>query len=161
MPRYIAELPRLRSSLPDDVWEVIDRHEARGFTGCPEYVAAMVAFYKQHLCRLDPWPEELEYSFAELGEDSYVAMNGPSEFNITGVIKDWDVTGEIQRIDAPVLVLAGRHDELSPEAQQDMAQAFPNGECVILENGAHMPFFDDREAFMAAAREFLSRVEGG
>lgn len=161
MPRYIAELPRLRSSLPADVWEVIDRHEERGFTGCPEYVAAMVAFYKQHLCRLDPWPEELELSFAELGEDSYVAMNGPSEFNISGAIKDWDVTGEIQRIEVPVLVLAGRHDELSPEAQEDMAREFPKGEFVVLENGAHMPFFDDREPFMAAARDFLSRVERG
>ncbi|MFN8215602.1 MAG: proline iminopeptidase-family hydrolase [Solirubrobacterales bacterium] len=161
MPRYIAELPRLRPSLSDEVWKVIDYHEENGFTGCPEYVAAMVPFYKQHLCRLDPWPEELELSFAELGAESYEAMNGPSEFNITGVIKDWQVGEELDRIEVPVLVMAGRYDELSPEAQEDMARAFPNGEFVAFENGAHMPFFDDREAFMAAAREFLTRVEAG
>lgn len=159
MPRYIDELARLRPSLSEEVWEVIDRHEANGFTGCPEYVAAMVDFYKQHLCRMDPWPDELERAFAGLGEESYVAMNGPSEFNITGEIKDWDVTGELGSIDVPVLVAAGRHDELSPEAQSDMADALPRGELVILEEGAHMPFFDDREAFMSAAREFLARVD--
>lgn len=159
MPRYIEELPRLRPSLSEKSWEIIDHHEANGFTSCPEYVAEMVPFYKQHLCRMDPWPVELERSFAELGDESYLAMNGPSEFNITGVIKDWHVTDELGAIDVPVLVAAGRHDELSPEAQEEMSKAFPKGEFVVFESGAHMPFFDDREAFMAAAREFLNRVD--
>lgn len=159
MPRYIEELPRLRPSLSEESWKIIDYHEEHGFTSCPEYVAEMVGFYKQHLCRMDPWPVELERSFAELGDESYLAMNGPSEFNITGVIKDWNVTAELGNIEVPVLVAAGRYDELSPEAQEDMAKALPKGEFAVFERGAHMPFFDDREAFMAAARAFLRRVE--
>jgi proline iminopeptidase len=159
MPRYISELGRLRPSLSAETWKVIDRHEAHGWFSCPEYAAAMVPFYKQHFCRLDPWPEEVELSFEEIGADSYLAMNGPSEFNITGVIKDWDVTAELPGVDVPALVVAGAYDELSPESQRDMADLLPQGEFVLLDQGAHMSFWDDREAFMAATREFLARVE--
>jgi proline-specific peptidase len=159
MPRYIRELSRLRPSLLAAAWEVIDRHEANGWFSCPEYAAAMVPFYKQHFCRLDPWPDAVELSFEQMGTESYMAMNGPSEFNITGIIKDWDVTQELAEIDVPVLVIAGGYDELSPESQSDMADMLPNGEFAFIPDGAHMAFFDDRTAFMAATREFLRRVD--
>ena len=159
MPRYIRELSRLRPSLPAAEWEVIDRHEAHGWVSCPEYAAAMVPFYKRHFCRLDPWPEAVELSFEQMGAESYLAMNGPSEFNITGIIKDWDVTAELPAIDVPVLAIAGRYDELSPESQEDMAGLLPNGEFALVPEGAHMAFWDDRAAFMTATRAFLRRVD--
>jgi hypothetical protein len=31
-------------------------HEQAGFTACPEYQAAILGFYREHVCRLDPWP---------------------------------------------------------------------------------------------------------
>jgi proline iminopeptidase len=159
MPRYIRELLRLRPSLPAAAWEVIDRHEAHGWFSCPEYAAAMVPFYKQHFCRLDPWPEAVELSFEQMGAESYLAMNGPSEFNITGIIKDWDVRGELAEIEVPVLAIAGWYDELSPESQEDMAGLVPNGEFALVPEGAHMAFWDDRAAFMTATRAFLRRVD--
>jgi proline iminopeptidase len=158
MPRYISELARLRPSLPPQTWEVIDRHEEHGWLDCPEYAAAMVPFYKKHFCQLDPWPELVERAFAEMSSECYRAMNGPSEFNISGIIKDWDVTLELSKIDIPALVIAGRDDELSPESQRDMAELLPRGEFVLVD-GAHLAFWDDREAFMDATRRFLRRVD--
>jgi hypothetical protein len=34
---------------------------------CPEYQAAILGFYRKHVCRLNPWPAGLERSFAEAG----------------------------------------------------------------------------------------------
>ena len=31
---------------------VIREHEAAGFTSCPEYRAAILGFYRKHVCRL-------------------------------------------------------------------------------------------------------------
>jgi proline iminopeptidase len=86
-------------------------------------------------------------------------MNGPSEFNISGSFKDWDVTQRLAEITVPTLVLAGRHDELSPEAQADMARRIPGAEFEVFENGSHMAFWDDRDKFMKTMRGFLNRVD--
>jgi hypothetical protein len=82
------------------VRQVISEHEAAGFTACPEYQAAILGFYREHVCRLSPWPASLERSFAEAGYPVYNAMNGPSEFSVTGTLRTWDVMdrlGEIGR----------------------------------------------------------------
>ena len=50
---------------PAEVRQVIAEHEAAGFTACPEYQAAILGFYREHVCRLSTWPASLERSFAE------------------------------------------------------------------------------------------------
>ena len=60
IPRWIEDCNELRAELPEDVQDVLDRHEASGYTGCPEYQAALLVFYRRHVCRLDPWPDGLE-----------------------------------------------------------------------------------------------------
>ena len=53
VPRVVAEMGILRGQLPEDVERVIADHEARREFDCPEYSAAILVFYKRHLCRLD------------------------------------------------------------------------------------------------------------
>ena len=60
----------------------------------------------------------------------------------------------------PVLAIAGRYDELSPESQEDMAVLLPNGEFTLVPEGAHMAFWDDRTASMTATRASPSRRVG-
>jgi len=64
----------------------IETNEARGVFDCPEYTAAVMVFYKRHLCRLESWPAGVEYSMgAGFGSGPYLTMWGPSEFGpVTG-----------------------------------------------------------------------------
>ena len=103
---------QLLAELPADVREVIERHEAQGYTSCPEYLGAVAVFYQRHLCRLQPWPAGLERSFAEMSPVVYETMNGPSEFTVTGRFRDWDVFDRLGEIHVPALVMGGRHDEI-------------------------------------------------
>ena len=65
----------------------------------PEYQAAVMEFYRRHLCRLDPWPECVLQSAAELdGNQVYLTMNGPTEFDVIGSLRDWDRTADLGRI---------------------------------------------------------------
>jgi proline-specific peptidase len=159
MPRWIRECNELRDELPAEEREILDRHEANGWTACPEYQGALVTFYRRHVCRLDPWPEGLERSFAEAGYDVYTTMNGPSEFTVTGNFKDWDVTERLDEIGAPTLVVGGEHDEARPAHMESIAASIPGARLRILEDASHLCFWEKREEFMAAVNDFLDRVE--
>ncbi len=90
MPLWVQETGRLRSLLPDDVQEVLTRHETAGTTGSDEYEAAVLKFYERHLCRIVPFPECLQRTFDQMDEDPtvYHAMNGPSEFHVIGWLRE-------------------------------------------------------------------------
>ena len=56
MIRWVSDCEALLAEETEQTRRVIREHEAAGFTGCPEYQAAILGFYRKHVCRLDPWP---------------------------------------------------------------------------------------------------------
>jgi proline iminopeptidase len=159
MPRWVRECDELLAEEPDDVRSAIRSHEERGFTDCPEYQAAILGFYRAHVCRLDPWPEGLERSFAEAGLQVYHHMNGPSEFTVTGTLRNWDVSERLAEITVPTLLVGGEHDECRPAHLADMARRIPGSQHVVIEDASHLCFAEQRERFMAVMNDFLSRTE--
>jgi proline-specific peptidase len=159
--RAVREMNELRKQLPDDVQRVLDDHEARQFFDCPEYTAAIMAFYKRHLCRLDPWPEIVERSMGpSFGAGPYLTMWGPSEFGpVTGNLNGWDITGRLGEINTPTLLTVGRHDEMWPSHMADMRDLMPHAELIIFEESSHMAFVEERPAYVAAMNRFLDAVE--
>src|SRR3954468_10163408 len=77
-PDFVAEANRLRAQLPPEVEATLRRHEEAGTTDDPEYEEACQVFYRRHVCRLDPWPDEVTESFAWIERDPtvYHTMNG-------------------------------------------------------------------------------------
>ncbi|KAF8981863.1 Alpha/Beta hydrolase protein [Cyathus striatus] len=65
-----------------------------------EYQDVMNVFYGKHVCRANPWPEELIRSFAflEANPSVYQAMQGPSEFTVTGTLKTWSIIDIVHNI---------------------------------------------------------------
>lgn len=159
MPRFARDNAALREQLPEEVRDVLNWHEAKGFTGCPEYQGAIAFWFKRHICRLTPWPEGLERAFAGLGVECYEAMVGPSEFHVVGNLKDWDVTERLSELTVPTLYVAGRHDEVRPEHMQAMHKQTPGSRFVVFENSAHLPFEEEREPFMTLVNAFLEASE--
>jgi proline-specific peptidase len=162
VPQWGAEAARLRAELPAAVQEALTRHEAAGTTGSPEYKAATMVYYARHVCRLDPWPECLQRAFARLAEDPevYNTMWGPSEFHVTGTLKEWDVRGRLPGILAPALVLGGRFDECTPAIQEDLQRRLPGSQWTVFEDSAHLPHLEEPERFREVVEGFLERVEG-
>jgi L-proline amide hydrolase len=161
IPLWVAEANGLREELPVDVQEALTRHEAAGSTDTPEYREAMQVFYRRHVCRLDPWPEEVVRTFALMDEDPtvYRTMNGPSEFHVVGTIRDWDITERLGEIDVPTLLVSGRHDEATPRIVGEIRDRIPNAEWVLLEESSHLPHVEEPERFVEAVEGFLERVE--
>ena len=159
--RVVREMNELRRELPADAQRVLDDHEARGVFNCPEYTAAVMVFYKRHLCRLERWPEGVEYALGEgFGSGPYLTMWGPSEFGpVTGNLSGWDVTDRLGEITVPTLLTVGRYDEMSPAHMEDMRARMPNAELVVFEESSHMAFVEERAAYVATMNRFLDRVE--
>jgi proline-specific peptidase len=161
IPLWAAEAHRLRSELPDDVQRALDEHEAAGTTDSPEYEAATLEFYGRHVCRLDPWPDGVLRSFAQLeaNPDVYLHMQGPNEFVITGTLKDWDITSRLGEIGMPTLVTSGRHDEFTPKQAEIVHRGIPGSEWVVFEDSSHMQFVEEPERYLEVLDGFLARVE--
>jgi proline iminopeptidase len=157
--RWLEDARGLRSGLPEDVQRTLREHEERKFTGCPEYMAATLVFYRRHLCRLEPWPDELERGFAGMGLDVYESMWGPTEFHATGSLVELDLAPRLGELRLPVLFTCGRHDEARPETVAQFRDAVPGAELVVFEESSHTAPLEEPDRYLEAVRGFLARVE--
>jgi proline-specific peptidase len=155
MPRWIADCADLLAQQPAEVRKVISEHEASGFTACLEYQAAILGFYREHVCRLDPWPAGLERSFAEAGYDVYNTMNGPSEFTVTGTLRTWDVMDRLGEITVPTLLVGGRFDECRPDHLGEMHRRIRGSRMSIIENASHLCFAEQPAEFTKIVNSFF------
>jgi L-proline amide hydrolase len=115
-------------------------------------------FYERHLCRMTPFPEEVQRTFAALEAEPtvYHTMNGPSEFHVVGSIRDWTIEVRLPQIDAATLVISGRHDEATEACVRPYAEQIPGARWVIFEQSSHMPHVEETDAVMALVGDFLA-----
>jgi len=156
MIRWVSDCETLLAEETEQTRRVIREHEAAGFTGCPEYQAAILGFYRKHVCRLDPWPAGLERSFAEAGYDVYNTMNGPSEFTVTGTLKTWDIMDRLPEIGVRTLLVGGRYDECTPGHLEEMHRRIAGSQLVIIEDASHLCFAEQPEEFNTVINSFMT-----
>jgi proline-specific peptidase len=161
MIRWVSDCDELLAEETEQTRRVIREHEAAGFTACPEYQAAILGFYRKHVCRLDPWPAGFERSFAEAGYQVYNTMNGPSEFTVTGTLKTWDIMDRLGEIRVPTLLVGGRYDECTPGHLADMHQRIPGSQLRTIEDASHLCFAEQPAEFTALANDFLDGTDRG
>jgi proline-specific peptidase len=163
IPLWAEETNRLRRELPEEVQRALDEHEAAGTTDSGEYEAAMLEFYRRHVCRLDPWYDGFLRTMTQLVEypGAYAYMQGPNEFVITGTLSDWDISGRLGEIDIPTLVTSGKYDECTPKQAELVHRGIRGSEWVVFENGSHTQFAEEPERYLEVLDDFLTRVEAG
>ncbi len=161
MVQWVAEANRLRNDLPPDVQATLRAHEVAGTTTDPAYEAAVREFYKRHVCRVDPFPEFVERTFAAIAANPevYHTMNGPSEFHVIGTLKNWDVVSELGKIRIPTLVTSGRYDEATPLIAETVHRGIPGSEWVLFEHSSHMAHAEEPERYVQVLDHFLDRIE--
>ncbi len=157
MGLWLEAASSLRAELPDDVQATLLRHEEAGTTDSDEYQTAMLVFYAKHVCRVQPFPPEVQASFDQIEKDPtvYHTMNGPSEFHVVGSLKDWSVVDRLDRITVPTLVVAGAYDEATPTTWGPFVQRIPGARSHVFPESSHMPHVEEPEAFLSVVGDFL------
>jgi L-proline amide hydrolase len=162
MNLWVSEANRLRELLPPEVNATLLEHEAAGTFDDPAYQEAVRVFYDRHVCRVVPNPPEVAATFAHMEADPtvYMTMNGPSEFHVIGTLRTWSVIDRLDRIDVPVQLVSGAHDEATPACVQPFADRIPDVRWQVFPDSSHMPHVEERDAFMELVAGFLAEVEG-
>ena len=149
------EMLRLKSEMPLEIVETLEKYEERGEYENPEYVKDLDVVYHKHVCRLEKWPEEVSYATNHTSKPVYNTMWGPNEFTMYGNLMYWDVTSKLGTIQIPTLLTCGRYDEVTPKVQQVLREGIPGSELEIFEQGSHLTFWEEREKYMKTVVDFL------
>ncbi len=146
-----------KSTLPQSVLDTLNRYEVVGDYHNPEYEEAMMPYYSQFFCRLDPFPDPVMRSMNNLDGNPvpYETIQGPNEFTFIGNLKGWDRVDRLAEIAVPTLVTCGRYDLLGPACAETLRQGIPNCEMQIFENSAHMAHLEESESYLQVMNEFL------
>jgi proline iminopeptidase len=156
---FEAYTKQLKESLPAAARERLSRLEDAGQQASDEYGAILQKeLYTRYICRLDPWPEGLQRSFAIANATIYNQMQGPNEFTITGNLKDWDRWADLPKLAIPTLVTGARYDEMNPESIRREARLIPGARLFFSETGSHLAMWDDQKAYFEALLSFLAEL---
>ncbi len=156
--RWHADQRRNIANLPEIHKNAILLGEEAGNCNTPEYQDAMMFFYQQHVCRMDPWPPCLEESMKKLGHEVYEFMWGQSEFTITGTLQTYERGIDVGIIPLPILFTCGRFDESSPDSTAWYHQNTPGSTLVVFEDASHSHHLEQEAAYIHSVRKFLSSV---
>lgn len=150
--RWTADCERLISGLPADLQEIHSNPEADE----EEIERLDTEFKKRHIFRLDDEPESRKKAREGFGKQVYNTIWGPNEFTATGTLVGYDRTGDLGRINVPVLYLCGRHDEATPESTGFYASLTPQAKVHVFEDSSHTAFLEQPDEFFDVVRRFLT-----
>ncbi|KAF2120819.1 Alpha/Beta hydrolase protein [Lophiotrema nucula] len=152
---YMQGVHELFERLPEDVRKALRDCGRRGDRESEEYEKAAAVWSQRHVCRLEHWPEPLKATFANLTDDTTAYLTMPSEFQVVGSLRDWEVWSNAHKIQVETLVLNGRYDEVQDMAVLPWFKNIPKVEWVTLENASHMGHWEERKRYMGVVGSFL------
>ncbi|MBC7851279.1 MAG: proline iminopeptidase-family hydrolase [Chitinophagaceae bacterium] len=146
----------LAKQLPTEVMSELKVIESKNDFSNPRYMELLLPnFYKQHLCRLEEWPDPVNRALKHVNSAVYTIMQGPSEFGIGGRLANWDIKDRLKEISVPTLTVGAKHDTMDPEHMKWMSSQVQNGRFLYCPNGSHFSMWDDQRVFMDGVIRFI------
>lgn len=158
-PLWAEDQERNRKHLPEEVQAILKACEETGTTNSEEYKTATAVFNKHFVCRLDPMPAFLKEGAQYKNPDIYNFMWGPSEFHVTGNLRNFDCTSQLKEITIPTLYTCGRFDEATPESTNYFSSLTPGAKFHVFENSAHMPYLEETDEYVKVIKQFLHNID--
>jgi proline iminopeptidase len=133
----------------------------------PEQLAALPAMFEGMLTsqeQFDRWWETCMPLYFHNPDSDTIAqvqarMHGEvvvANYIMANEIPSYDVRAGLASVTVPTLVIAGRHDWVTPVSQsQAILDALPGAQLVVQENSGHMGFIEETEGYLAAVRAFI------
>lgn len=93
----------------------------------------------------------------ELGWDRGIRNFRQLNRGFGGFLRSFDFTAQLEKIQAPTLVLGGRHDWICPpNHSREIAERIPRAHLKLFNHSGHAIAQDEPAAFLAATRGFLT-----
>ncbi|MCF0056259.1 proline iminopeptidase-family hydrolase [Dyadobacter sp. CY356] len=156
--KWMRDAKILISQLSKPVQDSINKYESLKIYDHKSYAAATDTFNINYLSR-KPGARISAPDCAGSGKGNgeiYRYMWGPTEFNATGTLKNFERTPNLHEITVPVLFVTGRFDEARPETMYEFQKEIPGSKVEIIENSGHNKIRDNPEQYLTAIRNFLN-----
>jgi proline iminopeptidase len=163
-PRWIEDTRALVAGLSLEAQVAIAEAERTGNFRTQGYrAAAWGEWIHAHVVR-NASAEAIESMLGSLADananlEILEQMWGPSDFTVTGSLKEFDRTSALGALTMPVLFHCGEFDAARAQTIREQAYLTPNADVVIIPGAGHLTMIDAPEQATEAIRDFLAKVE--
>ncbi|MEO1045988.1 MAG: proline iminopeptidase-family hydrolase [Pseudomonadota bacterium] len=147
-PHWITDANLLIADLPEEKLPVLEACESDNPPPAEQCRAVFTMLYSRYYQRV-PSSEAARAYAVRIGGNGpnpiiYRGMWGPSEFSSTGILKTYDATHLLRKVDGKrILFLIGQYDSARIDTVQDFVRLAPGAELAVVPGGAHS-FIRDR-----------------
>ncbi|MEP7323882.1 MAG: proline iminopeptidase-family hydrolase [Saprospiraceae bacterium] len=159
IPMWVKDADTLIATLPDSIQQAIRSNEKNKTYEAPAYQQAIEMYYQHFVARKLPWSPDMDSCFSQMGTNVYMFMGGPSEFTITGELKNYDRTNRLGQIKVPTLFITGEYDEARPGTVQYYQSLVPGAKFAMIEGSAHLTTQDKPDEATKTVKDFLNSIE--
>ncbi len=164
-PQSLSKLILSNTTPSAKFWD--DAQEMAAKMATPEQLAVLPHLFKGTLTSqedFDAWwatcmPLYFHQTSPETVNQVCTRMRGEvvvANYMMAHEIPHYDVRASLTAVQVPTLVIAGRHDWVTPISQSEaILQALPAADLVVQESSGHMGFIEENEGYLAAVRAFL------
>ncbi|GAA4002052.1 proline iminopeptidase-family hydrolase [Sphingomonas humi] len=164
--RWLADANALRSKLPADVRQALDRCDppASASAAC---ATASEQYNSRYLAREPRMSAVIAYAEAQqkaggrgFNNALYQGMWGSTEFIATGTLRDYDGEPLLAKLDGRhTLFMVGQYDEARPVTAADFAERVPGAELAVVPGAGHAIPSDRPDEYNAILRNWLRRQD--
>ncbi|KAI1166442.1 Alpha/Beta hydrolase protein [Nemania serpens] len=123
----------LLAALPEVKRVTLEECDRKGDHESPEFEQASKVFYDRHVCRLNPYPEDVLSAFKNLKRPYFILDDvSPSEFIIVGTLKNWEGWKEGHNIEVQAMLVNGQYDEATDLCMQPWFSSIPKVRWVTI-----------------------------
>jgi proline iminopeptidase len=158
IPAYAKHAQSLVATLSDSAQKAIKIAESTKKFDAPSYQNAINEFYGKYVF-LHPVEPDLDSTLKMMNEGIYGYLQGPSEFTITGTLKNYNVKPQLATIKVPTLYTVGEFDEVGPDVVRGFAAATPGSKFELIPAAAHITTWDNPRVMTRVVRDFLRAAD--
>jgi proline-specific peptidase len=145
--------------LPQPLQDMLSQGAEPTILSSELFQSAVRAYFRQALCRREPWPHVLERTMAGIGPEMYVALWGPNPMSCTGALRTYNARALLDTIKVPTLLTCGALDIATPTSTEALGRKIANAELAVFTGSSHTPHLEEPAAYLATLRDFLRRAD--
>jgi proline iminopeptidase len=152
---WTMDADTLISMLPDSIQFYLKQSINNSNSDSIKIKEALDCYYTKK----QPLSSDFDSADALIGTNVYEYMWGKEEFSVTGILKDYDRTDDLNKIKVPTLYIAGEFDAARPRTVKYYQNLTPNSKFVVIDNAGHDTMQDNPEENIEVISSFLEEIE--
>lgn len=156
---WMRDADTLISTLPDSVQLVLKQSVQGIVPDSAKLNSAFITYFSTFYNRKQPMSADMDSSIAQAAPNIYQYMWGNSEFVVSGTLKDYDRTSQLNKFEIPTLYITGEFDAVRPSTARYYQKLTPHSKLVIIKDAGHMTMQDKPEESLKEISTFLNELE--